>query len=67
MAKIEIISVNKYNEIEWIEAIESNTIRGTKAKATKWLQNNLFENDYANIEKRTNQFTNELSEWVLRS
>jgi hypothetical protein len=39
-------------EIEWTKIIKSpRSLRGAKAKATKWIRKNLFTSDYTRIDK----------------
>ena len=45
-------SKNQFNEIEWSERIEAKNKRSARMVATKFLKNNLFEDDYQNIEKQ---------------
>jgi hypothetical protein len=61
---IRIASLNQYNEVEWEERIESPySMRDAKSKATRYINRELCESDYRNVDKQ--QVTPRRATWWI--
>jgi hypothetical protein len=64
--QIELVSINQHEEEEWSEKFTAKTKSACRAKATRWINDNLFPEEIASITKITNQFTDSIEEWFLK-
>ena len=65
MKQVTVISINQYGEEEWKENITAKTKAAARAKATRWINNNLFASDYEFVTKHRQELDREL--WIVHS